>query len=523
MKRISHFFRLIDIQYILAKHGIDRVVFSTRWFRPFWMLTFFNPWNWFRPADQDPGTAIRLALEELGPIFVKFGQVLSTRRDLLPEDIINALVILQDNVPPFPSTQARAIIEKNLGKPIDVLFATFDDLPLAAASIAQVHSATLHNGKSVVVKILRPNIQKKIQQDIDLLYTLAELAEYSPTIRRLKPKAIIREFEVNLLDEIDLKQEAGNASQLRRNFADSKALYIPQIEWDYTTNQIMVMERITGIPIANRDMLQANNINLKKLAEGCIDIFFTQVFRDAFFHADMHPGNIFVSPKNPEDPQYICVDFGIMGTLTDKDKRYIAENLHAFFNRDYRRVAELHMESGWINADIRVERFESAIRALSEPIFEKPLSQISFAQVFFNLIQTARKFHINIQPQLILLQKTLLAIEGLARYLYPDLDLWATAKPFLEKWIKEQVGAKALWHNIQKQMPFYAEHLPEFPQLLHTFLVSNIRAQNQAHLHALSHEKSHKSSQKKESIGAIIINMSLGIIIGALAVYNFLL
>lgn len=480
MKPVTHFIRLARIQMILAKHGIDRIVFSTRWFSPFWFLTFFNPWNWFRSPDEDRGVAIRHALEELGPIFVKFGQVLSTRQDVLPDDITLALTQLQDNVPAFPTKEARAIIESNLRQPIETLFASFDDEPLAAASIAQVHSAVLHSGQSVVIKILRPNIRKKIQQDIDLLYALARLAEYNTTLRRLKPKAIIREFEISLTDEIDLQLEAGNASQLRRNFACSPHLYIPQVYWEYTTSNIMVMERIYGIPITDREALKTHQINLPKLAASGVEIFFTQVFRDAFFHADMHPGNVFVSKDNPNNPQYICVDFGIMGTLTDKDKRYIAENLHAFFNRDYKRVAELHLESGWVNANIRVDRFENAIRAVSEPIFEKPLREISFAQVFFNTIQTARRFHLNIQPQLILLQKTLLSVEGLARSLDPDLDLWTTAKPFLEKWIRKQVGLKAFLHNTQKQLPFLVEHLPEFPKLLHHFLISN------THYHAES-------------------------------------
>jgi ubiquinone biosynthesis protein len=472
MKKITYFIRFLHIQYILAKHGIDRIVFSTHWFRPFWFLIFLNPWNWFRPTDENRGVAIRCAMEELGPIFVKFGQLLSTRYDLLPTDIISELTRLQDSVPPFPTCEARAIIEKNLGKPIEMLFMHFDDEPLAAASIAQIHTAILFNGKSVVIKILRPNIQKKIKQDIDLLYALASMAEYHPTLRRLKPKAIVREFETTLLDEVDLQREAGNASQLRRNFAQSPLLYIPEVYWEYTGHNVMVMERIDGIPIINRQALLENQINLQKLAENGLEIFFTQVFRDAFFHADMHPGNIFVSRKNPENPQYICVDFGIIGTLTDKDKRYIAENLLAFFHRDYRRIAELHMESRWIDSGVRVERFESAIRAVSEPIFEKPLREISFGRVMLNLIETARAFNLNIQPQLILLQKTLLSVEGLARYLYPDLDLWTTAKPFLERWVKEQIGFKAFVHSTQKQLPFLVEHLPEFPKLLYHFLTT---------------------------------------------------
>lgn len=513
MKNITYFFRFIYIQYIFAKHGIDRVIFSTHWFSPVRFLIYFNPWNWFRAKDDNPGQAIRLAFEELGPIFIKFGQVLSTRRDLLPIEIANELSRLQDNVPPFPAEQARAIIEKSLGKSIETLFASFDDIPLAAASIAQVHTATLHNGKSVVIKILRPDIHKKIQQDIDLLYILARLAECNAHIRRLKPKAIIREFEIDLQDELDLQREAGNASQFRRNFDGSPLLYIPSIEWEYTNSHIMVMERIEGIPIASREMLLAHGINFPQLAANGVKIFFTQVFRDAFFHADMHPGNIFVSKEHPQEPQYILVDFGIVGTLTDKDKRYIAENLYAFFNRDYRRVAELHMESGWLHADTRVERFESAIRAVSEPIFEKPLKDISFAQVVFNLIQTARKFHLNIQPQLVLLQKTLLSIEGLARQLDPNLDLWTTAKPFLEDWIKEQIGLKAFLHNTQKNLPFLAEHLPELPRLLHEFLTINSKRP-----HSVNHS-SERPKKRSWLLGST--SFITGALLGGWAFYQF--
>lgn len=486
MKRINYFIRLLYIQFILAKYGIDKVVFSTRWFRPFSFVIFFNPWNWFRPSHENRGAAVRQAMEKLGPIFIKFGQVLSTRHDLLPVDIIAELTKLQSNVPPFPTNVARLIIEKNLGKPIDELFISFDNEPLAAASIAQIHTAVLPNGKSVIIKILRPGILKRIQEDIAILYSLASMAEYSATLRRLKPKAIIHEFEISLLDELDLLREAGNASQLRRNFAKSPLLYIPEVYWDYTGHNIMVMERISGIPILDKAALQAHHINLPQLAENGLEIFFNQVFRDSFFHADMHPGNIFVNPNNPQNPQYICVDFGIIGTLSDKDKRYIAENLLAFFHRDYRRIAKLHIESKWVDEDVRIERFESAIRAVSEPIFEKPLHEISFANVLLNLIETARAFHLNIQPQLILLQKTLFSVEGLARYLHPNLDLWVTAKPFLEKWVNEQVGLKAFWRHTQRQLPFIVDHLPEFPKLMHRFLT--LHSQSPRHV-AVAHKK----------------------------------
>ncbi len=511
MKRLNYFIRLLYIQYILAKYGIDRVVFSTRWFRPFSFVIFLNPWNWFRPSNEKRGVAVRQAMEKLGPIFIKFGQVLSTRHDLLPADIILELTKLQNNVPPFPTTEARLIIEKNLGKPIEELFLTFDNEPLAAASIAQIHTAVLPNGKSVVIKILRPSIQKRIQEDIAILYSLASMAEYSATLRRLKPKAIIHEFEISLLDELDLLREAGNASQLRRNFANSPLLYIPEVHWEYTGHHIMVMERISGIPILDKKALLAHQINLQKLAENGLEIFFNQVFRDAFFHADMHPGNIFVDPKNPQNPQYICVDFGIIGTLSDRDKRYIAENLLAFFHRDYRRIAKLHVESKWVDEEVRIERFESAIRAVSEPIFEKPLREISFANVLLNLIETARAFHLNIQPQLILLQKTLFSVEGLARYLHPDLDLWATAKPYLERWVEEQVGFKAFWKHTQRQLPFIVDHLPEFPKLLHRFLT--------VHSHLPKHlVVPHK---KPRRLCFTVLGFIVGVVAGGLLVHAF--
>ena len=511
MKKINYFIRFFYIQYILAKYGIDRIVLSTRWFRPFSCIIFLNPWNWFRSPHEKTGVAVREALEKLGPIFVKFGQVLSTRHDLLPADIIIELTKLQNNVPPFPTSEARKIIEANLGKPIEELFISFDDEPLAAASIAQIHTAVLPNGKSVVIKILRPAIQKRIQEDIAILYSLANMAEYSATLRRLKPKAIIHEFEISLLDELDLLREAGNASQLRRNFANSPLLYIPEVYWDYTGHHIMVMERIHGIPILDKAALQAHQIDLQKLAENGLEIFFNQVFRDAFFHADMHPGNIFVDTQNPQNPKYICVDFGIIGTLSDKDKRYIAENLLAFFHRDYRRIAKLHIESKWVDEDVRIERFESAIRSVSEPIFEKPLREISFANVLLNLIETARAFHINIQPQLILLQKTLFSIEGLARYLHPDLDLWVTAKPFLERWVEEQVGFKAFWKHTQSQLPFIVDHLPEFPKLLHRFLT----------LHSQSPRHGAVTNKKPSRFFFSMMGFAVGVAAGIFIVYAF--
>lgn len=467
MKSIKQLIRLLHIQHILARNGLDNVVLSLHVFTPIRYMAYLNPWNWYRKTPLTRGEALRKSLEELGPIFIKFGQALSTRPDILPPDIALELSKLQDNVPPFSSKLVLAIIEKAYGLSPFEIFAEFDPQALASASMAQVHAATLKTGEDVVVKILRPNMRRIIKQDISIMYTIAKLADrYWPESRRLKPIEIVKEFEHTLLDELDLMREAANAAQLRRNFNNSPLLYIPEIYWDYSRKNIMVMERIHGIPVSNIERLREYNIDIKKLAERGVEIFFTQVFRDCFFHADMHPGNIFVSYEHPQNPQYICIDFGIIGTLNDNDQRYLAENLLAFFNRDYRRVAELHVESGWVSRDTRIEEFESAIRTVCEPIFEKPLKDISFAQVVLRLFQVARRFNMEVQPQLVLLQKTLLAIEGLGRQLYPDLDLWATAKPFLEKWLREQMGPKAFFHQLKQNLPFFAEQLPHMPKLI---------------------------------------------------------
>lgn len=472
MKSIRQLLRLIHINSILARNGLDHVVVSMPLFSPLRFIVYLNPWNWFRKEKLTRGEALRKSLEELGPIFIKFGQALSTRPDILPPDIALELCKLQDNVPPFPSELALKMIETAFGRSAFDVFAKFDPEPLASASMAQVHAATLITGEEVVVKILRPNMRKIIEQDIEIMRTIAQLADrYWPESRRLKPKEMVEEFEHTLLDELDLQREAANAAQLRRNFQQSPLLYIPEIFWDYTRENIMVMERIRGIPVADIKQLEEQQINIKKLAERGVEIFFTQVFRDCFFHADMHPGNIFVSYEHPHDPQYICIDFGIMGTLSDSDKRYLAENLYAFFTRDYRRVAQLHVESGWVSRDTRVEDFESAIRTVCEPIFEKPLKDISFAQVVLRLFQVARRFQMQVQPQLVLLQKTLLAVEGLGRQLYPELDLWATAKPFLEKWLKEQIGPKAFIRQLRDNIPFFTEQLPHVPRMIYDVLV----------------------------------------------------
>ena len=429
MKKISLFYRIVYIQYIFIKNGLDDVL--TRHPKLFLLrfFVFLNPIHWFRTSKMERGEAIRVSLESLGPIFVKFGQALSTRPDLIPEDIALELSKLQDKVPPFSSNLVVKILEKTYQRPIHQVFADFDIKPLASASIAQVHAATLTTGESVVIKVLRPNIKKIIQKDVQILFVLARWVEkYLPHGKRFKPVEVVNEFKHHLLDELDFNREAANAAQLRRNFNKSSLLYIPEIYWNYTHEQVLVIERIDAIPVNDVKQLKAYGVDLKKLAERGLEIFFTQVFRDCFFHADMHPGNIFVSKQHPNDPQYICIDFGIVGTLNQTDQYYLAENLLAFFNRDYLKVATLHIASGWIPDNCRPEEFASAIRTVCEPIFEKPLKDISFGLLILRLFQVARRFHMVVQPQLILLQKTLLAVEGLGRQIYPDLDLWKTGK-----------------------------------------------------------------------------------------------
>ncbi|MEX0732620.1 MAG: ubiquinone biosynthesis regulatory protein kinase UbiB [Aquisalimonadaceae bacterium] len=464
MIRPRHLLHITRINLVLIRHGLDEIVLATRLFRPLRWLIWFMPWAWFRRNQGSRGERIRLSLEELGPIFVKFGQILSTRRDLLPPDIAEELSYLQDRVPPFPAEQARRIIQQAYGKPLNTVFSRFDDVPIASASIAQVHGARMLDGREVVVKVVRPDIGPVIRRDLDLMHTFAALVQrYWELGRRLRPQEVVNEFETTLLDELDLLREAANASQLRRNFRDSDMLYIPDVLFDYTRRNVMVMERISGIPISNVNALVNLRVDLKVLAERGVEIFFTQVFRDSFFHADMHPGNIFVDATNPAEPRYIAVDFGIVGTLSPVDHRYLAENFLAFFDRDYRRVAELHVESGWVPPDTRIEAFESAIRTVCEPIFERPLKDISFGAVLLRLFETGRRFDMEIQPQLVLLQKTLLNIEGLGRQLYPDLDLWRTAKPYMQGWMRQQLSGKVMFKRIRRNLPNWAEQLPELP------------------------------------------------------------
>lgn len=468
LNSIKTFFRLIHILMVILKYRLDIILIELDILKPVQWMVRCLPTTWFYTTPgTPPGERLHKALESLGPIFVKFGQLLSTRSDFLPEAILKELAKLQDKVPPFDGKIAQAIIEKSLGKPIQVLFSEFDPAPLASASIAQVHAATTHDGCSVVVKVLRPTIAKTIRHDLSILKTLARLLErYSKKARRFKPKAMVNEFKKTLLDELDLMKEAANASQLRRHFIDSPLLYIPKICWSHTEGQVLTMERVYGLSTTNIAKLKERGINLQKLAEGIINIFFTQVFRDCFFHADMHPGNLFVDANQPENPRYIAVDFGIVGTLSTADQRYLAENFLAFFQRDYRKVAALHVESGWVPAHIRVEEFESAIRTVSEPLFEKPLKEMSFGKTLLRLFQTAERFEMNIQPQFLLLQKTLLTVEGLSRQLYPELDLWRTAKPFLENWMKTQMGLKSVLRKIRQNGPYWVERFPDIPDRL---------------------------------------------------------
>jgi ubiquinone biosynthesis protein len=460
--------RLLEIQRVLVRHGLDDFIAATHLYRPLRFLLYLLPWNWFPRDRHEPrGVRLRLALEELGPIFVKFGQAISTRPDLLPADIATELAKLQDQVPPFPGAEARAIINRAYGRPLEEVFATFDEQALAAASIAQVHSATLRNGQEVVVKVLRPDMAQVIGRDLEVLHALAALARrYWVEGRRLRPVEVVRGYEKTILDELDLMREAANTAQLKRNFAGSPLLYVPEVYWDFCRGNVMVMERIHGVPISDVARLRSLKTNIAKLAENGVEIFFTQVFRHNFFHADMHPGNIFVIVDDPENPRYAAVDFGIVGTLSPRDQYYLAESFLAFFERDYHRVAKLHVDSGWVPPETRVDELESAVRTVCEPIFNKPLKDISFGQVLLRLFEAARRFNMEIQPQLVLLQKTLLNIEGLGRQLYPELDLWKTAQPIMREWMRERVSGRAIVDRLRTQLPELAEAAKTLPQLV---------------------------------------------------------
>lgn len=460
--------RILHIHRVLVRHGLDQWLFDSSRLRPLRHVSRWIPGA--KPGGdttQALGVSIRLALEELGPVFVKFGQTLSTRRDLLPDAVALELIRLQDRVPPFPGQEARSLVEQTLGASVDTLFVCFDETPLASASVAQVHLARLPDGEEVVVKVLRPGIEQRIREDVALLYGLADwIQRYWREAWRLRLPEVVAEFEKTILDELDLVREAANATEIRRRFEASDILYIPQVYWPYTRRNLLVMERVSGIPIGDVDRLRREGVDLKLLAERGVEIFFTQVLRDNLFHADMHPGNIFATL----DARYIAVDFGIVGSISRQDKHYIAGNFLAFFNRDYRRVAEMHIESGWVPSDTRVEEFESAIRAVCEPIFEKPLKDISYGHLLLRLFQVARRFNMMVQPQLVLLQKTLLNIEGLGRELYPELDLWQTAKPVLERWFREEMGPSASLKRAQSHWSEWATHWPEMPMLVHRSL-----------------------------------------------------
>jgi ubiquinone biosynthesis protein len=459
--------RLIQIERVLVRHRLDDFVRATHLYRPLRFVFFISPWTWFqRGSKLTRGARLRLALIELGPIFVKFGQALSTRRDLLPADIADELAKLQDDVPPFPGAVARAMIERSYGEPLETRLRAFEETPLAAASIAQVHAAKLADGRDVIVKVLRPGMKATIELDIEVLYTIAGMAErWWTQSRRLKPLEIVREYEKTVLDELDLMREAANASQLKRNFAGSPLLYVPEIYWDHCRQDVLVMERIHGVPIGDIARLRELGTDFRRLAENGVEIFFTQVFRHNFFHADMHPGNIFVLLDDPAMPRYAAVDFGIVGTLDLRDQRYLAENFLAVFDRDYRRVATLHVQSGWVPADTRVDEMESAVRTICEPIFDRPLKEISFGTVLLRLFEALRRFNGQIQPQLLLLQKTLLNVEGLGRQLYPELEIWHTASPVLRQWMRDRVHPRNVLRELRRGFPDALEILKALPPL----------------------------------------------------------
>ena len=459
--------RLVKILRTIGRYRLDELVDADKLPRALRYSLRLSPWRLTSAPDLPRAVRLRKALEELGPVFIKFGQMLSTRRDLLPQDIADELARLQDDVPPFPEKQSIEIIEKGLGRPLTELYASFEASPMASASVAQVHAAVLHTGEEVVVKVVRPDIEPVIRQDLALMFTLAKLVtRYVPDGRRLRPVEVVRDYELTILDELDLGREAANASQLRRNAENGKLVYVPQVYWDYTCRNVFTMERIRGIPVTDMDELRARKVDLKLLAERGVEIFFTQVLRDSFFHADMHPGNIFVDASDPTNPTYIAVDCAIIGALSEPDQYYLARNLLGIFRRDYHEVAQLHVECGWVPPDTRVQDFESALRAVCEPVFERPISQISFGQLLIYLFKTARRFDMEVQPSLVLLQKTLLNIEGLGRQLYPDLNLWDTAQPFLEDWVAERYSPQSMLKRLQRHAPSWLEQLPQLPDVV---------------------------------------------------------
>ena len=513
---MTRIYRGVFILWIVLRFGLDELLLSG--FKQAWLRPATRVLTLGRNLSAPRGQRLRQALEHLGPIFVKLGQVLSTRRDLLPSDIADELAKLQDQVPPFPSDVAVASIERAFGRPVDQIFSQFDRTPVASASIAQVHFGKLKNAqgveREVAVKVLRPGMLKVINKDLELMHTMARwLDRLSSDGKRLKPREVVAEFDKYLHDELDLVREASNATQLRRNMEGLNLVLIPEMIWEYCSQEVIVMERMHGLPISQVDALRQAGVDIPKLARDGVTIFFTQVFRDGFFHADMHPGNIQVSLAPATFGQYVSLDFGIVGTLTEFDKEYLAQNFTAFFRRDYKRVAELHIESGWVPAQTRVDELESAIRAVCEPYFDRPLKEISLGMVLMRLFQTSRRFQVEIQPQLVLLQKTLLNIEGLGRQLDPDLDLWSTAKPFLEKWMLEQVGPQRLWHQLKTEAPRFAKMLPQLPRLVYAYLQRDSDAERKQLLAMLQAQR--KSNQTLHTILLLILGFLGGIIIMA--------
>ncbi len=510
---MSQFARLVFIVVTVLRYGLDELALSS--FRQRWVRALVRIVTLGRRLDAPRGARLRMALEKLGPIFVKFGQVMSTRRDLIPTDIADELAQLQDNVPPFPAADSRRLVEQAFGRKVEDIFQSFDVEPVASASIAQVHFAVLPGGREVAVKVLRPGMLRIIDKDLQLLSTLAIWVErLSADGKRLKPREVVAEFDNYLHDELDLVREAGNAAQLRRNMQGLNLVMIPEMIWDLCTTGVIVMERMKGVPISQLQRLRDEGVDIKRLARDGVTIFFTQVFRDGFFHADMHPGNIQVSLDRATFGRYIALDFGIIGTLTEVDKDYLAQNFIAFFRRDYKRVAELHVESGWVPPATRVDSLEGAIRAVCEPHFDRPLKDISLGQVLLRLFQTSRRFNVEIQPQLVLLQKTLLNIEGLGRELDPDLDLWSTAKPFLERWMNEQVGWRGFVEEVTKEAPRYSRLLPELPRLIHQALQPRPDTIT-PYLEAMLAEQ-RRASRRLQRLGWVVVGFLLGTIVTAL-------
>lgn len=512
---MTRIFRGAFILWVMLRFGLDELALTS--FKKPWLKIIIRVVTMGRKLDAPRGQRIRQAMESLGPIFVKFGQVLSTRRDLLPVDIADELARLQDRVPPFPSDVSIGIIERAFKKPLAEIFVSFEPEPVASASIAQVHFGVIRDRdgvlRDVAVKVLRPGMLTVIDKDLDLLRMMAGWVEnLSEDGKRLKPREVVAEFDKYLHDELDLVREASSAAQLRRNMADLDLVLIPEMFWDYCLPNVMVMERMRGVPINQVERLRAAGVDVPKLARDGVTIFFTQVFRDGFFHADMHPGNIQVSLDPATFGRYISLDFGIVGTLTEVDKEYLAQNFTAFFRRDYKRVAELHIESGWVPATTRVDELEGAVRAVCEPVFDRPLKDLSLGLILMRLFQTSRRFNVEIQPQLVLLQKTLLNIEGLGRDLDPDLDLWSTAKPFLEKWMLEQIGPKKLIKEFRNEAPRYAKLLPELPRLLFEFLQRPNSAANSPELLALLAEQ-----KRTNRLLQGIVYGGLGFVLGLIA------